>query len=350
VNSTPLTTPALIPRLTPDERRTAAEQYQIANQWLVAGQPEKAVRLLLNCCRLDPASITFRQALRRAQQQMPPARGIIGGVKKWMALQHLKKATKACYWLAVLQLAEDVLTLAPDNAQAHLTLAAAFEALGLSDHAVWVLEQAQCDAVAAELTRLYERTGKFSQARELAEHPDQHRPETVAASWQDRQQTELDAFRQDALLTEQKLASEPGNQELQTNLARLRHEIQARQIDICRQNADRHPDDLSCRIELGGLLLKAGQFEAALDALEFVGCHWQLAASARAAVPYTGGKPPVAPDLAWRALLYAAYCHLNLNQWRRAEPLFIEALSLMPTEAVATRQEVEALLAQHRLA
>jgi len=297
------------------------------------------VPLLLDCCRLDPASMIYRQALRSAQGQLRPPRGPIALVRRWTVRRRLQTATRAGDWLKVLNLAEDMLALDPTNARAHLALATAFEALGQLDHAVWCLEQAsggndRADSIVAELARLYERTGKFSLAQALTEPTTQANKEVgaVAAGLSLRlhapQQAELDTFRLDASVAEQKLAQEPENKELQTILTRLRHEIQAREIDLCRQKADRYPADKSCHLDLGILLLKAGQFEAALEALE----------AARAG-----------ERVAWRAILYAAYCHLNMRQWHKAEPLFKEALALMPPEADTTRKEVLLLMAQHPL-
>jgi Flp pilus assembly protein TadD len=73
-------------------------------------------------------------------------------------------------------------------------------------------------------------------------------------------------------------------------------------------------------------LLKAGQFDAALEVF--------LALRAE-------------PALEWRALVYAAYCHLNAGRWRRARPLFEQALPLIPVDAAATRTAVLELLAAH---
>jgi tetratricopeptide (TPR) repeat protein len=326
VDPAPLTGQAAIPLPTPVERRTAAEQYQGANQWLVAGRPDKAVPILMNCCRLDPHSMIYRQSLRSAQRQLGRARGPISLLKKWRAIRRMAKASRAGKWIAVLGLAENVLTLDPGDVRAHRSLAKAFETLGLLDRAVWCLEQAaqghhHDQVIAAELARLYERTGQFSRVNAVAKSPST--AEIASEDWQQQLLDELDRFRQDAAKVEQKLAQEPENQELQGILARLRHEIQAREIEQFRQATDRHPADMVLKLEFGILLLKAGQFEAALEAFQ----------AARSDEP-----------LAWRAVYYAAYCHLNLRQWRQAKPLFQEALTLIPPEAAAARQEVLALL------
>jgi tetratricopeptide (TPR) repeat protein len=324
----------LLPARTPEQRRTAAELYQIADQWLVAGRPDKAVTILQNCCRLDPQSMIYRQGLRTAQRQLRPARGLIASLRKWRAVRRLQGATAAKDWLMVLALAEEVLTLNSGDCRAHLALAKAYESMGLLDHAIWCLEQAPAgnhgtDNIAVELRRLYERTGRFSLAQGLKEIPLPPSPVMEAPDWPARDLAQLNTFLQDAGIAEQRLCADPKNKELQTILARLRHEIQAREIEICRQKADLHPGDRSCLLDLGIILLKAGQFEAALEA--FQTCR--------------------ADDhMAWRAILYAAYCHLNMGQWRQAKPLFEEALNLIPAESEATRKEVLQVLAQNPVA
>ncbi len=59
--------PAL-PRLTPEQRLAAAGQFERANQVLTTGNLEYGMQLLLNCCLIDPANPTYRQALRQAQK------------------------------------------------------------------------------------------------------------------------------------------------------------------------------------------------------------------------------------------------------------------------------------------
>ena len=271
--------------------------------------------------------MVYRQALRQAQRQLSPAQGLAGLIKKWWARRALRSANESRQWLKVLDLAEEVLTLHPIDEHATLALAAAFETLDLLDHAVWVLEQApaKSGAIEFQLIRLYERTGRFSQAQRL-KAPHEPASEAPRTSWQARHLAELDAFRQNVILAEHKLAADPQSKSIPPLLTRLRHEIQALEIDLCRHEAERHPNDMSRRLDLGALLLKAGQFEAAIDAVE------AARADAR---------------LGWRATLYAAYCYLNLRQWRRAEPLFREALSRLPQEDQTTRQEVLRLLAEN---
>src|SRR5882724_6133410 len=61
-------TPSGLPAPTPDQRRVAAGQFERANQVLATGNHDYAIQLLLNCCKLDPANLIYRQALRQTQR------------------------------------------------------------------------------------------------------------------------------------------------------------------------------------------------------------------------------------------------------------------------------------------
>src|SRR5688500_19789636 len=45
-----------LPRLTPEQRRAAAGQFERANQVLAKGDFDYALPLLLNCCVIDPGN------------------------------------------------------------------------------------------------------------------------------------------------------------------------------------------------------------------------------------------------------------------------------------------------------
>src|SRR5438046_7651993 len=55
-----------LPRLTPEQRRAAAGQYERANQVLAKGDYDYALPLLLKCCEIDPGNAVYRQVLRQA--------------------------------------------------------------------------------------------------------------------------------------------------------------------------------------------------------------------------------------------------------------------------------------------
>src|SRR5579864_8243165 len=57
-----------LPPPSPEHRRVAAGQFERANQVLASGNHDYAIQLLLTCCKLDPANLVYRQALRRTEK------------------------------------------------------------------------------------------------------------------------------------------------------------------------------------------------------------------------------------------------------------------------------------------
>ncbi|MCS7046478.1 MAG: tetratricopeptide repeat protein, partial [Gemmataceae bacterium] len=161
-----------LPRLTPEQRRAAAGQFERANQVLAKNDYDYAIPLLLNCCLLDPGNAIYRQALRQATKnkygnnQRGQALAFLGNLKHNL---QLKKARLAGDYLKVLEHGEQILIRNPWHVATHLAMAEAFHELDLNDLAIWTLEQArQVDPNHVEvnryLARLYEQRGNFAQA------------------------------------------------------------------------------------------------------------------------------------------------------------------------------------------
>src|SRR5688572_10104460 len=135
-----------LPRLTPEQRRAAAGQYERANQVLAKGDYDYALPLLLNCCLIDPGNAVYRQVLRQATKTKynNNLRGqklaFLANAKNRL---DMRRARRAGNHLKVLELGERVLLRNPWDISAHLAMAVSFEELGLGDLAVWTLEQAR---------------------------------------------------------------------------------------------------------------------------------------------------------------------------------------------------------------
>ncbi|MCI0682180.1 MAG: tetratricopeptide repeat protein, partial [Gemmataceae bacterium] len=161
-----------LPRLTPEQRRAAAGQFERANQVLAKGDFDYALPLLLNCCVLDPANPIYRQVLRKATRDkyQHNRRGqALAGLANLRQKFQLRKASLAGNPLKVLEHAERILLRNPWDVATQVVQAEAFQELGLIDLAVWTLEQArQVDAnhiqINRFLARLYEKRGNFNQA------------------------------------------------------------------------------------------------------------------------------------------------------------------------------------------
>ena len=100
----------------------------------------QARELLLSCCRLDPANIGYRRALRRAGRQML-RRGEVAARLPRARRDRLEAARQAGDSLKVLEHGEEVLAASPEDVATHLNMAEA--AAGLN------LPELQCLAVEA---------------------------------------------------------------------------------------------------------------------------------------------------------------------------------------------------------
>jgi tetratricopeptide (TPR) repeat protein len=438
-----------VPPITPEHRRAAAGQYERANQVIATGNFDYGIQLLLSCCKLDPANLIYRQALRRTEKAKYKnnMRGtILAGMRTWATRAKMKAARRTRDYLRVLEHGEQVLAFNPWDSAAQMDMAEAADSLGLLDLAVWTLEQArqktpQDVSLNRALARLYEKRGNFTQAIALWELVRRAAPrdveaqdkakdlaasETIARGHYDevisgtdeeksdgqspvRQANpktpvpqgektfapltgdraerggsdtgrlkarikadptnpnaylhlashyrrlgqidqardvlqrgleptgnnfelsaeladlEIEPFRNNLAITEEKLKANPADEELRRLRIRLRKEINSRELEIFRQKADRYPTEMVHHFELGVRLLRAGQTDEAIRELQ----------AARAD-----------PRNHWRALLYLGYCFKNRNNWRLAKRNFEEALQQMPPGEDAARKEVLFQLAQ----
>jgi tetratricopeptide (TPR) repeat protein len=364
-----------------DERHAAAVAFERGDRILAARRPQDALPYLREASLIDPDNLLYRRARRLAQRDR--FRSKSGG--PWVGMQtafarlRLQRALRRRDWQAIPVRAEEVLDLDVRVALAHEAVATDFEKRGMIDLAVWALEEALlcCPATASfqdRLHALYLRRGSFAQAaellreplsgdvavrvdeleKEIESNPTETAPyiqlaEVVAAAGYSLKararlqeglmatrnsheismaigKIELDAFRSDLATIEQMLQQQPADTNLQVMHRRLSREVLAREIDEWRHRSQRFPAEAIYRLELGVRLLRAGQFDEAIE----------LFLALRGV-----------PELAGRALLYAAYCHLNRKQTQKAAALLHEALVALGSDTSATKKEVLFLLAQH---
>ena len=127
----------------PEHRRVAAGQFERANQVIATGNYDYGIRLLLSCCKLDPANLIFRQALRRTEKTKYK-NNLRGGFLAWLTTipkrAKVKAAKSAHDYLRVLELGENVLVRNPWDTGVQSDMADAAEVLGLLDLATWSLE------------------------------------------------------------------------------------------------------------------------------------------------------------------------------------------------------------------
>jgi tetratricopeptide (TPR) repeat protein len=180
---------SVLPSPSPEHRRIAAGQFERANQVIATGNYDYGIRLLLSCCKLDPANLIYRQTLRRTEKTKyrNNLRGSrLAWLTNWATKARLKRAKQRRDYLRVLELGEQVLVRNPWDTGAQMDMAEAADVLGLLDLAIWTLEQArqknpQDVRVNRSLARLYEKRGNFTQAIALWQLVSKAAPRDVEA-------------------------------------------------------------------------------------------------------------------------------------------------------------------------
>jgi tetratricopeptide (TPR) repeat protein len=433
--------PTGMPQPTAEQRRIATSQFERANQVITTGNFDYGIQLLMTCCKLDPANLIYRQALRQTEKAKYKnnLRGSRFALLSNTAAKHrVKSALRAGEYLKVLEYGEEILARNPWDISAQMYMSAAAEALGLLDLAVWTLEQArqknaQDLTVNRALARVYEKRGNFTQAIALWElirkavptdleaqhkakdlaasdtiargryeevisnHPVEGKTDTATEEPEEAEaappaqpafldrasreaaallerikadptnanaylqlatvyrrldqhdkarevlqqglgptgknfelglelaELELEPFRRNLILTDEKLRTDPQNEELRKIRVRLLKEINTRELDLYRQKALRYPTELAHRFELGIRLLRAGQVDEAIRELQATRAD---------------------PRHHWRSLLYLGYCFKQRNNWRLAQRNFEDALANLPPAEESTRKELLFQLAQ----
>lgn len=263
------------PGPSPEQRRVAAGQFDRANQVVATGNYDYGIGLLLDCCQRDPANLLYRQALRRAEKAK--YRNNLRGSRlawlwSWLVRARLRSAAAAGRHLQVLALAERLLTRNPWDVGAHAALAEG----------------------------LFPTGNAFALAAELAD-------------------LEIEPFRRDLAVAEEKLAASPDDVGLRRIRLQLHREVNTRELDLHRRRADRFPGELAHRYELGVRLLRAGQLDEAARELQ----------ASRAD-----------PRFRWRASLSLAGGYKTRNNLRLAQRHFEDALEALPEGEAGARKDV----------
>ena len=218
----------------PEQRRQAALHFDRGNQLVATGDCAAGVRLLLECCRLDPANLLYRQALRRAQKAGFGNRkraGWLAWLRSWPLRARLRAARRAGRYLEMLGIGERILVRDPWDVPVQLEMAGAAEILGLLDVAIWNLEQARHvepndPAVNRRVARLYERRGNYTQSIDLwtlvlGAAPDDEEAVRKLGDMRPTTPTPPDPFQSEADALRARLAEDPIRATTYRDLSRL---------------------------------------------------------------------------------------------------------------------------------
>jgi tetratricopeptide (TPR) repeat protein len=174
-----------------------------------------------------------------------------------------------------------------------------------------------------QLAAVYRRAGQLEQARAILEEGLGQTSNAFDLTV-DIADLEIEPFRRNLAIAEEKLTAQPEDPTLKKTRARLRKEINTRELELFRQKAERFPTELGPRFEVGVRLLRAGQVDEAIAALQ----------AAR-----------VDPRCHWQSSYYLGQCFKERNNWKLARRNLEEALREMPPGEVAPRKDVLFLLA-----
>src|SRR5579875_2636421 len=166
-----------LPPVTAEQRRVAVGKFERANQVIATWNFDYGIHLLMDCCKIDPANLVYRQKLRATEKvkYRNNLRGsLFAKLTSWPIRARMKTALRSRDYLKVLEHGERIMMRNPWDVGAQMDMAEAADMLGLLDLAVWILEQARqkqpLDAhVNRALARQYEKRGNFTQAIALWE-------------------------------------------------------------------------------------------------------------------------------------------------------------------------------------
>jgi tetratricopeptide (TPR) repeat protein len=172
--------------------KAALGQFQRANQVIAVHNYDYAIHLLLSCCKLEPANLVYRQFLRRLERALFQNNLRSTHLSWWTTLPAkflLESAWKSKNYLRVIEYGERVLVRNPWDIRVQMTMSEAAEALGLTNLAMWLLEQAwqketHTPALNRALAGMYEKRGHLPQAIALWKLMLRENPQDGEAQWQ----------------------------------------------------------------------------------------------------------------------------------------------------------------------
>ena len=132
--------------ITADQRSNAAAQYARATEVIAGGADVSyAIRLLLNCCTIDPHNVLYRKMLREVIRDSSGGKRAswFSALSRLPSRGRLKAAFRAGEYRKVLDDGEELLTRYPGDVPTQIEMARAAQELKLFDLATWFLEQAR---------------------------------------------------------------------------------------------------------------------------------------------------------------------------------------------------------------
>jgi len=265
-----------VPSPTADQRRIAQDSFTKAREAIANEQLDYAINLLLTCCRLDPANFFYRQNLRKTQKEKYD-NNLRGSRFAFLTTPRLKGRVKAAKrnrdYLKALEHAEQVLCRNPWDLGTQLDMAEAFDALNLSDLAVFTLDQARqkypTDATLNRaLARQFEKRGDFKSAIVLWQLVKESNPSDVEAAHKAKDLAASDTIAKG--LYEEAASGSKDSPVLNRieNRATEKPDKLARDAEPLRKRIEADPTEPSLYVQLATLYRRHGQADRARATLQ----------------------------------------------------------------------------------
>lgn len=269
-----------LPTPSPESRRLAAESYERALQVFATGNHDYALWLLINSIKAEPGNLVYHQTIRRVQKSKyhNNLRGSrLAFLLTARSRAKLKSAKRDRQYLQVLVLGEQILNRNPWDLAVQMDMASAAEELGLSDLAVWLLDQArQRDGdnptLNRMLARLFECRGDFHRAGFLWELVRKAVPDDVEAAHKAKDLAASETIvkgKYDSLRVGDDDSSADPDQVEADEANRLSPENRfAQQLADLRDRLAQSPTDAQAYLKLAGLYRRHGKWAIARETLQ----------------------------------------------------------------------------------
>lgn len=263
----------VLPPPSPEHRRIAAERFERARQVITTGNLDYGVQLLLTCCKFDPANLVYRQELRRAQKKKHGSKkggGVFSFITTMRSRSKMMKARRGNDHLKVLELGEEILARQPWDKKAQLEMSDAADAVGLTDVAIFILDQARQkepnDAtINRALARVLEKRGHFAQAIKLWELVRKADPQDHEAASKAKDLAASETIKRghydEAVASDDPIRTMHQHNQKQATDRSSQHEIRVQEKLAAEPSEPRHYVDMAANLK------KAGKIDEAIEML-----------------------------------------------------------------------------------
>lgn len=259
-----------------EHKQVAVASFNKAKEAIKDSQFDYAIELLTTCCRLDPSNFFYRQTLRKTQKEKY-GNNLRGSRLAFLTTRgkkaRIKAAKRSGKYLQVLEIGEEILARNPWDLGAQMDMSEAFDALGLSDLAVFSLDQArqkyQLDATLNRaLARLFEKRGDFQKAIALWQIVSEKYPNDVEAAHKAKDLAASETIQKGQYVETASGSRESPILNKMEDAGKAKQEKLAREAEPIQKRIEADPTEPTLYVQLSNLYRRYGQDDRARNALQ----------------------------------------------------------------------------------